>query len=80
MPLKKVTSFHIVFDNEWNKYRVNRLDRIKKWYFLERLHILSQLSFSKHIFVHIMMLYEALCDKNMKESAGQCMRLLLVIP
>lgn len=80
MPLKKVTSFHIVFDNEWNNYRVNRLDRIKKWYFLERLHILSQLSFRKHILMHIIMLGEALYDKNVKEIAGQFMRLFLVIP
>ena len=54
MPLKKVTSFHIVFDNEWNNYRVNRLDRIKKWYFLEE--IIKKKGLSQVVQAHLVIL------------------------
>lgn len=78
--LQKSWWFQLVFEKEWKEYRLNRSDRIKKWYFLERLHILSQLSFRKHLTIHGVMLYEAIYDRNIKEVFGQCIRLFLVIP
>ena len=78
--LQKDWWLQIAFEKEWKEYRHNRSNRVKKWYFLERLHILSQLSFPKHITIHGVMLYEAIRDKNVKEILGQCLRLFLVIP
>jgi hypothetical protein len=78
--LQKIWWLQLAFEKEWKEYKLNRWDRVKKWYALERMHILSQLSFRKHITIHGMMLYEAIRDKNVKEVFGQCLRLFLVIP
>lgn len=60
--------YNSVFKEELKKYKLSQFDQIKKWYFLERLHILSQLSLQKHLLVHSIMLYEALYEKNIRES------------
>jgi hypothetical protein len=53
-------TFDLLYQKEWVKYQENSRDIQRKWHHLERLHILSQLSFLKHLHIHGVMLCEAL--------------------
>lgn len=59
MQNEEVTSFENLYRKEWASYIESGNDRSLKWYHLERLHILAQLSFLKHIVIHRVMLSEA---------------------
>jgi hypothetical protein len=75
------SSEYITFwEAEYLEYRKNLKNLPQKWQHLERLHIISQLSIQKHFFSHYLMLREALVDKNLKESLGQILRIILVLP
>lgn len=50
------------------------------WRHLERAHILSQAYAWPHIYVHWLMLTVAIRQKNIKEIAGQIIRLLVAGP
>ncbi len=80
MSNEKIKTLETVYLKEWTIYLQIRNDKEMKWYHLERLHVLSQASFKKHIFIHITMLGEAYKDKNIREFLGQLIRLFLVIP
>jgi len=53
-------TFDLLYQKEWVKYQENSRDIQRKWHHLERLHILSQLSFLEHLHIHGVMLCEAL--------------------
>ena len=72
--------YKILWNKEYLEYKKNTKNPIQKWQHLERLHIISQLSIQKHFFSHYLMLKEALVDKNLKESLGQILRIILVLP
>ena len=80
MSNEKVASFENLYKKEWDSYIESKADRVLKWYHLERLHILSQLSFTKHLVIHRVMLSEAWKDKNIQEILGHLIRLMFVIP
>lgn len=80
MPNEKINTLEAVYRKEWMNYLQTRNDKKMKWSHLERLHVLSQSSFKKHIFIHITMIDEAYNDKNIREFLGQLIRLFLVTP
>lgn len=47
---------------------------------LGRAHIISQMQWNNHLYVHYLMLCYALPRKDMKEILGQILRLILTLP
>lgn len=78
MSHEKINTFEVLYKKEWDAYLHFLYDKKMKWYHLERLHILSQLSFTTHFHIHTVMLGEAYNDKNISELFGQFIRLILV--
>ena len=67
------------YNTELDKYReaMGKNDLQKAWWHLERAHILGQLWFVQHSFVHWKMLCYGIRIKSLKEVFGQLPRLLL---
>lgn len=55
-------------------------DFSQAWRHLERAHIIAQPLLPEHLGTHWMMLRQALRERDAAETAGQLLRLLLVIP
>ncbi len=68
----EVRSAHEALINEKSAERV--------WYHLERAHILSQGSASRHFSIHFAMFSFAVMKRDFKEIIGQIPRMILAVP
>ncbi len=50
------------------------------WYHLERAHIVSQVSASRHLGIHFVMFFFAIMKCDFKEIIGQIPRMILAVP
>ena len=79
MSLQREIKLRAVFASELVKYEAES-SSLKKWYYLERLHIVGQSYLILHLKTHWLMLNLAGEEAKVAEVLGQLFRLLLAIP